>query len=305
MKKYILPIALITGSLFTAQAQIQLTKTLPPVGAKLTIYQAASSTLARPASGANQVWDYSAVSPSLQFNLETKALSSVAQKYQDSCPTAKYVEVMNVSGAPSPDYLPMEFFEDKGNYMVRVGQKGTNLNLEKKNDTVFVFNLAYGSGEVYTGSFREYAGYGTLKIGTDVYDSVVMIKSKSVENTTSDTGYHFFKITPYWTRLASVMFLNGQSVGMSYWKPSIQPATGLTEYLRLAPLKVYPNPASDWLHVDAHYDRLVITNMQGQVTLETTSAIEQLLNISTWPEGIYLIRSFHQGQQVTQKLIKQ
>lgn len=305
MRKYIYLSILVASTFYKTNAQIPLTKTLPPVGAKLTIYQAASTTLARPSSGENQVWDYSGLSFTPQFTLETAALSSVAQKYQDSCPTAKYVEIMNVPGAPTPDYLPMEFFEDKGDYMVRVGQKGSNLNLEKKNDTLFVFNQAFGSGQVYTGSFREYAGYGTLKIGTDVYDSVVMIRSKSVVNTTSDTGYNFFKVTPYWTRIAAVMFLNGQSVGMSYWKPSMASATGLLNVTKTNVLEVFPNPTINTITINGNYETLLITDIQGKVVMEVAQVQNNIIDVSALKQGIYFIKASKNQEVFIQKLIKQ
>jgi hypothetical protein len=306
MRKYIYLSILVASTFYKTNAQIPLTKTLPPVGAKLTIYQAASNALARPSGGENQVWDYSSLTFSPQFNLETKALSSVAQKYQDSCPTAKYVEIMNVPGAPTPDYLPMEFFEDKGEYMVRVGQKGTNLNLEKKNDTLFVFNQAFGSGQVYSGSFREYAGYGTLKIGTEVYDSVIMIRNKSVVNTTSDTGYNFFKVTPYWTRLAAVMFSNGQSVGMSYWKPSMGSTTGLVIQNRLPSLTIYPNPANQRITINGDFEHLLIMDIQGRVIYETEEEQHtNVVNIADLKEGIYVVKAIKNGEVFTQKFIKQ
>lgn len=305
MRRYIYLSILIASTFYQTKAQIPLIKTLPPVGAKLTIYQAASTTLVRPSGGENQVWDYSALSFSPQFNLETKALSSVAQAYQDSCPTAKYVEVMNTPGAPTPDYLPMEFFEDKGDYMVRVGQKGTNLNLEKKNDTLFVFNQAFGSGQVYTGSFREYAGYGTLKIGTDVYDSVIMIRSKSVVNTTSDTGYNFFKVTPYWTRIAAVMFLNGQSVGMSYWKPSMASATGMLNVTKTNVLEVFPNPTINTITINGNYETLLITDIQGKVVMEVAQVQNNVIDVSALKQGIYFIKAVKNQEVFIQKLIKQ
>lgn len=308
MKKQLLSLIAVVGCMMQANAQIALSKTLPPVGAKLTIYQAASTTLARPSSGADQVWDYSGVNPSLQFSLEVKALSSVAQSFQDSCPTAKYVEVLNIPGAPTPDHLPMEFFEDKGNYMVRVGQKGSNLNLEKKNDTLFVFNLAFGSSEVYSGSVREYSGYGTLKIGTDVYDSVVLVRSKSIVNTSSDTGYTFFRVTPYWTRLAAVMFSNGQSVGMSYWKPGTTTTTGLMETKQLSVPVVYPNPVSSILNVQfasADIHTICITDVQGKVVLSKAYTSSESINVDDLDKGFYILTGYSDEGSVFTKFCKQ
>lgn len=308
MKKQLLSLMAVVGCMMQANAQIALSKTLPPVGAKLTIYQAASTTLARPSSGTNQVWDYSAVNPSLQFSLDVKALSSVAQSFQDSCPTAKYVEVLNIPGAPTPDHLPMEFFEDKGNYMVRVGQKGSNLNLEKKNDTLFVFNLAFGSSEVYSGSVREYSGYGTLKIGTEVYDSVVLIRSKSIVNMNSDTGYSFFRVTPYWTRLASVMFSNGQSVGMSYWKPGTTTTTGLMETKQLSAPVIYPNPVNSVLNVQfasAGVHTVCLTDSQGKLVRNQVYKPGEPINVEDLEEGFYILTGYSDEGSVFTKFCKQ
>ncbi|MCK6611927.1 MAG: T9SS type A sorting domain-containing protein [Bacteroidia bacterium] len=290
MKKLLL-ILLSASMAFQVMAQIELSKTLPPIGSTLAILQAANTSLIRPASGINQTWDYSSISFTPQFTIEIKALSAVAKRYQDSCPSAKYVEQIEVPGAPSPDYLPMEFFEDKGNYMVRVGQKGSNLNLEKKNDTVFVFNLGFETAEIYSGARRSYSGSGTLKIGNETYTNVVLIKGKSVVNENQDTGYTFFQIAPYWTRIASVMFSNGQSIGISYWKPG-QNSTYIKEQYQSLEFSVFPNPSQGSICIQSNSTnkqlQFSLTDLSGKL-IHSGNLSAGPISLSGLEKGIYLL----------------
>lgn len=56
-------------------------------------------------------------------------------------------------------------------------------------------------------------------------------------------------------------------------------------------VKVYPNPASDWLTVEGHYTRLELTTLSG-ICMKIADGSEQRLNISDVPAGIYILKVF-------------
>jgi hypothetical protein len=303
MKKQLLYFLSATLGITGVHAQVTLTKTLPPVGAISTLHQTPSASLARPVSGENVTWDYSAITPSAQFVFEVKALTSIGQQFRDSCPTAKFVEVLNMSGAPSPDHLPMDFYEDKGDYLVKVGSKGSNLNFERKNDTLFAFNLAYGSGAFYQGATRTYAGYGTFKIGAETLNDIVLIKARP--DGANDTSYFFFRVTPYWSRIASIGFNNGQSTGIAYWKTGTAPTTGLSQTAENANLNLYPNPATSELLIQSGQTitAAVISDIHGREVLRISNP-QKAIAIDYLENGVYLITLHTEHFAVTRKFIK-
>lgn len=54
-------------------------------------------------------------------------------------------------------------------------------------------------------------------------------------------------------------------------------------------VKVYPNPASDWLTVEGYYTRLELTTLSG-VCVKAVDGNEQQLNLSDVPAGVYILK---------------
>ncbi len=69
-------------------------------------------------------------------------------------------------------------------------------------------------------------------------------------------------------------------------------------------INIYPNPAHTILNINSEnvFDKIVIANVFGQIVFETTST-DQSINVSTLPNGVYLV-SIYIGQSIfTKKII--
>ncbi len=305
MKKQVLLIATVLGTICTATSQVATTKTLPPFGTKYILGQSAAGiSLAEPTQGANQVWDYSSASIPALYTYTITNPTGVKQEFQDSCPTAKYVEILEIPSAPSPDVNPMSFITDEGDYLIRVGEKGSGSGLNKKHDTIYKFNQAYQSTEIYGGFNMIYAGYGTLKLKTTTYTDVVLMLAISTTN--QDSGYAFYQFTPHFHRLALMGWDNGAAVRLTIWEPTT--STGVKEALALN-AKIYPVPANNFLTIDLNEKpksgTVVISTILGtKVHQSNIESVSNNIDIQLLNTGIYFVTIAVDGKTFTQKFIK-
>lgn len=64
-------------------------------------------------------------------------------------------------------------------------------------------------------------------------------------------------------------------------------------------VNVYPNPASEFLKVDARNARAVrIYNRSGQILFTSTGVVPDQINIKTFPEGIYIVQVLQQSGEM-------
>ena len=86
---------------------------------------------------------------------------------------------------------------------------------------------------------------------------------------------------------------------------SIQESSGTKKDLFSSPLLIYPNPAFDVIHVDeSDYDKLEIRDMSGTVIWKTNQKVN-MLDISSWPSGLYMVHCKNGKQTRYSKFSKQ
>ncbi|MBP9187131.1 MAG: T9SS type A sorting domain-containing protein [Bacteroidia bacterium] len=304
MKKHVLFFATVLGTICTATSQVTMTKTLPPFGTRYILGQSASTTLVQPTLGINQVWDYSGTAISSLYTYTITNPTSVKQEYQDSCPTAKYVEVLAIPGAPSPDLNPMQFFTDEGDNIVMVGEKGSGSSLNKTHDTLFKFNQAYQTTEMYRNASMYYAGSGSVKFKSVTYTDVALIIQTRAGST--DTTYAFYQFTPHFHRLAILGWRDGASAQLTIWEPTT--STGVKESLALN-AKVYPVPANNFLTIDLNEKpksgTVVISTILGTEVLQSNiESVSNNIDIQSLNTGIYFVTITVDGKTSTQKFVK-
>ncbi len=84
---------------------------------------------------------------------------------------------------------------------------------------------------------------------------------------------------------------------------STLPFTNINETLENNEIAIYPNPASDFIHINVSNDYIIqIFDLTGRSVLESKTDNEQI-NISNIPAGIYIIRGSNKKNQFTRKLI--
>lgn len=84
----------------------------------------------------------------------------------------------------------------------------------------------------------------------------------------------------------------------------VEPTTTSIAKVGSNQINIYPNPAKDWVMVetDATIETLYITNLQGSKLVETS--LNNKVNISHLPQGIYLLHAETKNGIITQKIIK-
>lgn len=230
-------------------AQVALTKTLPPVGTTFESWTAPFNSLgpgaiATPDTGANVTWNYDTVSLSKIADRKIQALSDAPSSEQTLVPDAIYVEEVLLYSGANASWNPRNFFKDAGDYLIQIAEKTVGSGAPQiHNDTVFKFNVPYQgtvnlklanySGNGGVGTFR-YSGYGTLILGGNTYTDVVQLKEEGNNN-----NFYFFTLTPHYHYLARINFS-----GSNYWNIGVNKPTGTTPATPAAPSNLTATPVN-------------------------------------------------------------
>lgn len=314
----LLAIAAIFAKTTNLYAQIALTKTLPPIGTTYELWGNASlpNTTAIPDTGANITWDYSAITTTYNNDIIIRGLSEVPSSEQTLVPNAVYVEEQILPGAPNTDWLPRVFYQDNGDFLIEIAKKnfGTTTPV-LSSDTVFEFNLPYQSSTLVNlgatgggGGNFEYAGYGTLIIGSDTYNNVAMFTKVFTIGSVNGSIFYFYTLTPHYHRLARIFFYDGNVVapGINYYKPAVTPTATADFENIFSSLTVYPNPASEMVTIGnlPIGSTLTITNITGKVVYNSLIDNEQTtINTSNYVNGVYILQVSNNGIVATKKLV--
>ncbi len=304
MKKKLL-FGFIFGASSFIHAQVVMENHLPPFGASYSLNNITTS-IAIPTAGANQTWDYSAITTTPVTSFTVVDPATLPSKIKDSVPGTTYATRVEIGG--SPDVAPYDFILNKTTHYVKIGTKSSGSNPpEKKSDTIMMFNQGFGDTLTYgTGNVRVlYAGYGTLKAMTKVYQNVVMLKSFT--STTSNVAYQFYQFSPYFQQLFMVSTRSDTVVTKYYFEPTSAP-NGLREE-NILHASVYPNPVNDILNIQfdkpSTKAKIEIMDMQGKSLLQ--QFFDQTQNIHTdlsgFEPGIYFLNLQSDGTITTRKLI--
>ncbi len=306
MKKQLLLLGALCIAYAPLSAQVTMSKTLPPVGTEYQMLRVTSlSGLSKAQTGADKVWDFSSITTTPLAGYKILALSGVKQSLRDSFPSTSYVEMLNI-GAPDINLNPMDFYEDKGDHLHLIGQKGSGSNAERKGDTLIVFNQSYGSTLNYRGMFINYAGYGTLKVKTKTYDSVAMLVYTKSTNT--DTVVWFYQFKPHYQKLFGYNVLSDTIAAAYYYEPIASTPTGLEDNT-LSNVSVYPNPASESIYVEIPEQidliSVRVVDVSGKTVITTKEVNKNnSIDIGHLSQGMYWIQIQAGDAVVTKKFIK-
>lgn len=254
----------------SANAQVVLTKTLPPIG---TTYEnwgnfSLPASTVVPDTGANVSWDYSTITVTKTYDYIIQPLSAVptAEQTFASAAGAVYAEEI-LAFTSNPEWNARDYYKDDGDYLIKVAAKGMATSpIQSASDTLFKFNVPYQSTanlklsnqSGLVAPFR-YAGYGTLIIGSETYNDVVLFK----EDVTTDSLYYFFTVTPHYHKLARIRFNNGQRQ-ILYWKP-----TGTAPTAPAAPSNLTVTPVNsmdlNWQDNSSNEDGFYIESTQDTI----------------------------------------
>lgn len=306
-------ITLLSSMLFISAfmlAQPILNWVRPPYGTTKT-YNIHSGTMTEPTSGANQVWDYSAISVSnIGAGVYTDPATlpaSVINKF----PTATYVEVWTSPAAPTVEQAIVDFYHEYPDSLVRMGQQSSGgSNSSTWGDTQGIWNVSFGgssnanyqdpgTGQLASGVFT-YAAYGTLTTPYGTYNDVVMIIRPGSKL--------FFSTTPYYGLLMNVIYSGPTTIAGAYVY-DYNFATTVSEANEVSAFSLFPNPVSNELTINfgnSKIKTIELLNVLGEVILtKKISSSTIKINITELANSIYFVKTIDSYNQVSiQKFLK-
>ncbi len=309
MKKITL-LSIILCSTVLAFAQPTLNWVRPPYGTTKT-YNIHSGSITEPTTGANQTWDYSAISVN---NIGTGVYtdpSTLPLSVINKFPAATYVELWTSPAAPTVEQAIVDYYREYPDSLVRMGQQSSGgSNSSTWGDTQGIWNVSFGgstnanyqdqgTGQLVSGVFT-YAAYGTLTTPYGTYNDVVMI--------TRPGSKLFFSTTPYYGLLMNVIYSGPTTIAGAYVYDYTF-ATNVLEVKESSEFSIYPNPASNQLTIsfDVVATRSVeIYNLLGE-KLYSSKVNTTNLNIDIQPlkTGVYFIKTTDENNNTsTGKFIK-
>lgn len=312
-------IAAVAAVTMQANAQVTLTKTLPPVGSTYDYYVHLNpQPITEPDTSDNATWDYTAITNGLQFTKGgssiIKTLAQVTEADKDSFPTASYVEEYTGGVAPN-NTIGRYYFKDDGDALLQLGSYlkiVSNENVIVLSDSMFVFNTAYKAGWVTRPQFgsipysRRYVSYGTFKIRNETYNNAVLVKGEPAPGAAS--YYQVFTIQPYFSRIANITILANGTGTINYFQPTGSGTTGQAMVKSNQNLLVYPNPANDILHIHTN-------NLNGNASVQISDLSGKIFNynlnnnqgidVTNLQPGMYILQVQTQQGVMHQTFIKQ
>jgi hypothetical protein len=292
-------------------AQPSLTWVRPPFGTTKT-YNMYRGSIAEPSVGADQVWDYSALTPT---NIGVGVYTDPAilpASAKDKFPTATYVEVWNYPMAPSLDLAIIDYYYDCADSLVRLGQQGSGGNLANTwGDVQGIWKIAFGdsvnarygsnsTSKLVTGSFK-YAAYGTLKTKYGIYDNVVMF--------THPDAKVFFQTTPYFGMLMNVVYSDATTIAGAYIY-SYSGSTGVEGLTSSKKVNIYSTLKNNEIVIDIDGYKgncaVKVINLLGKTVYQNVlifNADKQTLSLNNVNKGIYLVEIRYNNEVQTAKVL--
>ncbi len=227
------------------------------------------------------------------------------QVYQNSCPTSKYAEVSVYPGSQLPgDDSIIDFYEDKGNYLIRIGIKEWRKDkVTLTNDTLFDFSHTYGTYARYANHTFLYAGFGQLKIDGSIYDSVSLM----ITTLGANTEYWFYQTIPYYHKLMVVEWDSAASKPkyITLWQPTEY--TSINKVEEQCTFSIFPNPNKGNFNIsfNSNEQKIIrVFDVLGSLVY-TTSTNQNKINIDlpNAQKGFYFIHIQTENSQSYSKIL--
>lgn len=245
---------LFMAALATTQvsAQTVLNATALPANGFVTNFYIGDSTGAGPA-GANVTWDFSSL------NYTNAGIITVV----DPAGTPKYSKYSTANLCLEIDamgFMIYNYYKADANAISKVGEgvSGTlPSEIDYLTDNKVWAKFPFNYNETVTDSWRGatsngvdtilYDGYGTLITPFDTFTNVVRLRTISNDSTYGlDTTYTWFATTPILFEIMEMT--DGESLILEEM-PTV--TTGIQNIVHENPVRIYPNPAKEYITIDA------------------------------------------------------
>lgn len=171
----------------------------------------------------------------------------------------------------------------------------SNLSGEPQTGEIMLEWTAPAFDEVLPAAFLGYNVYHKFEEGT--YTLVEFTEDLNFIHENPETGLHSYFVT--------AVYNGGESIPSNETEVSYV-ISSLDQNL-LASVKVYPNPANDFVSVDAseRIREISIINQQGQLVQKLGNGLQQtLIDVSELPTGLYTLLLDTENGVIIRKLIK-
>lgn len=278
------------------------------------------------AEGADQTWNYSALT-STGIDTSTTILPS-ATPNGNQFTNAVYSTYQNGSLTYSYNFVDNQKYEVLG---IDRGETSTILNYtDPEKFMIFPFTYTSSFTDFFSCDFEtnsipthrsgtvevSYVGYGTLITAKGSFNDVILIKSHEIYTDSMDLAgadyvinyesmiYHWFK-----TGIAGPLFLysesiaSGQVIKFASYLENVDASVNIIEDKTV---EIYPNPTKDYIVVNTKniYTKIQILSQNGQVVLEKNINTNNLtINIQDIKSGVYLLKLINNKNYSVSKFI--
>lgn len=248
-------------------------------------------------SGANITWDLSTTTATLIGTVDFLEMSETP--YQSEYPATNFAMKFMLTGGTT-DYslfnLTNSVFEEVAN---NVGTDNPVSFLNYRTTLVFPFTFNLSNTDTYQKEnqnvktiINTYDAYGTFIANGNVNNNIIRILM-------DDDG----NMGPVWWRSSPMVpIFRASSEGFILWEITSSP-TGIREFSSSPLFEMYPNPATNELHIlnKEFLSKIEIYNSAGQFQFSTNQSV---IDISALKSGTYFLKAWSGKGSASQQFIK-
>lgn len=296
-------------------------------GSFVQLYVDVNPTVSEGNAGANQTWDFSALSDDLQ----TTDYTGISV---DITPYANDFQQANVATL-NYDFNSIDiysYFTNDDSYYTTWGYEayGSKRIYSNPRDILrYPFSFGDSFSDTYyasllvgynSGSVEVTAdGYGTLILSTGIFPNCLRVREVRMDTMadsptptyTNDTSYKFFVVN-YPEPLCQVVHhhaSDGFSFDEIYWQ-NISPVA-VAALNSITSLNLLPNPTAEMLRVSAPFTgdsySISVYDAAGRLMMKKESllSVEVTVEVAAWPDGLYLLLVESDGRKASAPFLVQ
>jgi len=274
-----------------------------------------------PATGADQVWDYSAIT----------AEGSASTNYYIPSECAAYADFPEADMTSTSDDSNYAFTETSTDGIMNYGYFASSVVMYYSNpEQQMAYPFAYG--DAFTDDFHctfesgttwerggsttvSAEGYGTLMLPDGTIDDVLLVKMEQDygDSTMGTEVYHYYATIYQFFRegvhhpVLSFTEFTIEGSPTSYSGQYMADPTLTASFEERFSVSVYPNPTQNFVFVQCDQPSTVesisIRSITGQKMYHNTAFIDQI-DVAAWENGVYFMEITTAEGKLTKKLIK-
>jgi hypothetical protein len=158
--------------------------------------------------------------------------------------------------------------------------------------------------------FNHYESVGSVTLSEDDLDHFIEIDINDyiLGAITRNADMVSLRLSTYTDENSSMVKFRSLEYGTDTHRPRIaysRASTGIENPMQNRNFELYPNPVNDWLNINTTIEisEIIIRNLSGQ-TVKHLRHIQEGIDVSDLPKGVYVITIMGGEGQVSQKIVK-